>query len=185
MRYPAAETEKKHKRIVTQGARLFRERGFEDVTVGEVMKAAGLTHGAFYNHFDSKEALMTECVESLCSVVDGFVRHFDPSAAGLDAYRQHYLSPTHRDSPGAGCLMAAVGPEASRDPALKASMTTYLRSYFETLTSHFPWSSKRRARSQAIRLYASMVGAIVLARAVDDEDLSKEILAEMRDALST
>jgi len=68
MRYPAAETAEKHERILDEAARLFREQGFSGVSVSEIMKATGLTHGPFYNHFDSKEELMAEsrrCAESL------------------------------------------------------------------------------------------------------------------------
>src|SRR5271155_3143577 len=75
MRYPAAETAEKHERILNEAARLFRERGFSGVSVSEIMKATGLTHGPFYNHFDSKEELMAE------SVVHGFQRTLD----GLNA----------------------------------------------------------------------------------------------------
>src|SRR5260370_3939720 len=92
MRYPATETAEKHDRIVQEASRLFRERGFEDVTVAEVMKKAGLTHGAFYSHFESKEALMAAAVEyCLQRVLRGLEKSF-PTLEGKQAYVGVYLT---------------------------------------------------------------------------------------------
>jgi TetR/AcrR family transcriptional repressor of nem operon len=111
MRYPANETAAKHERIVREASRLFRERGFEDVTVAEVMKAAGLTHGAFYNHFDSKEALMAAAVEYAMQRTLHGVKGSFKSVGGRRAYLDRYLSTKHRDTPEAGCAMAALSSE--------------------------------------------------------------------------
>ncbi len=178
MRYPAAETAEKHARIVEQAGRLFRERGFSGVSVGEIMKETGLTHGPFYNHFASKEALIAESLAQASRMSLAGVAGASPNAAGKAAYIASYLSPAHRDAPGAGCLMAALGCDISREPGVRPTFTTHLKTTLERMASHFPWSSKRHERRDTIRTLSAMVGAMVLARAVDDEALSEEILRE-------
>src|SRR6266404_3508417 len=125
MRYPATETARKHKKIIREAARLFRERGFSGVSVSEIMKATGLTHGPFYNHFASKEALMAASIEhaSAKSLADLDARK--ASADQMIAYVETYLSAAHRDAPGAGCLMAALASEIRQEPAVRASFTTH------------------------------------------------------------
>ena len=113
MRYPAEETDAKHERIVKEASRLFRERGFENVSVGEVMKAAGLTHGAFYAHFGSKEELQAAAVAYGQKVSLERVQRSKNKKA-KESYVDRYLSPLHRDNPGDGCTMAALGQEVSR-----------------------------------------------------------------------
>src|SRR5271156_369526 len=116
MRYPASETAEKHKRILTEAARLFRERGFDGAGVADIMQAAGLTHGAFYAHFPSKDALEAEAVEQAFAQSDRKIYKLtanadDPKSAFLDSY----LSVAHRDHPGSGCAIATLGPEVARD----------------------------------------------------------------------
>ena len=183
MRYPAAETAEKHTRILEQASSLFRRRGFSGVSVGEIMRATGLTHGPFYNHFASKEALLAETIEhaSAQSLAD-----MDAACAGPDgahAYVRGYLSARHRDAPEQGCLMAALGPEISREPAVRAAFTRHLNAALARWERYFPWRTKKTARQESIRLVAAIVGAIVLARAVDNEALSDEILREVRASL--
>jgi TetR/AcrR family transcriptional repressor of nem operon len=184
MRYPAAETAEKHARIVEQASRLFRERGFGGVSVGEVMKEAGLTHGPFYNHFASKEALIAECLAHVSSVALEGVDAASPDAAGKAAYLAAYLSEAHRDAPGAGCPIAALAPEIGREPGVRGVFTAHVRSTLERLAARFPWSSKKHARRDAILALGAMAGALMLARAVDDEALSREILRETLAALA-
>src|SRR6516162_3927527 len=92
MRYPAKETAAKHERIVKEASRLFRERGFEDVTVGEVMKTAGLTHGAFYAHFGSKQELGKAAVAYGQALSADRVRGRGATKKGRQAYAERYLS---------------------------------------------------------------------------------------------
>src|SRR5271167_199774 len=121
MRYPVEETAAKHERIVKEASRLFRERGFENVSVGEVMKAAGLTHGAFYAHFRSKEELQAAAVAYGQEVsLDRLQRSRRKKSKG--SFTDAYLSPWHRDNPGDGCTMAALAQEVARStPELKAA----------------------------------------------------------------
>src|SRR5215468_6197900 len=122
MRYPADETAEKHERIVKEASRLFREQGFQKVSVGEVMKAAGLTHGAFYAHFGSKEELQAAAVAYGQKVsLDRMHRSNSKKSKETDADR--YLSRWHRDNPGDGCTMAALAQEVARStPEVKAAL---------------------------------------------------------------
>jgi TetR/AcrR family transcriptional repressor of nem operon len=180
MRYPASETAEKHARILDAAARLFRERGSAGVSVSEIMQATGLTHGAFYNHFASKDALMAESFAHASSKSLEALTQAQQSPQDMIAYVQKYLSAAHRDTPGEGCLMTALGSEIPREPTAQSGFTAYVRTTIEKLTAHFPWPSKRSARRDSIRMLSTMVGAVILARAVNDGELSDEILREVR-----
>jgi len=174
MRYPAEETAAKHERIVKEASRLFRERGFENVSVGEVMKAAGLTHGAFYAHFGSKEELQAAAIAYGQKVSLERVQRSN-SQKSKESYADRYLSPRHRDNPGNGCTMAALASEVARStPELKAAFEQGLEDIL---------SAKGRDRKEAIFQAAAMMGGIVLARAVQDPRLSDEILRSVRQKL--
>jgi len=183
MRYPAAETAEKHERILQAASRLFRERGFSGVSVAEIMKATGLTHGPFYNHFASKEALMAESLELAMRASFEDLGAVPGTAQGKAEYIQRYLSTRHRDTPGKGCSMASLATEVCREPAVRAPFTRQLKALVDKTASHLPWRSKRHAREESIRAISSMVGALVLARAVDDDAFSEEILKAMQHGL--
>ena len=171
MRYPAEETAAKHERIVKEASRLFRERGFKNVSVGEVMKAAGLTHGAFYAHFDSKEELQAAAVAHGIRVSLGRLQRSN-SKKSKGSFADLYLSRWHLDNPGDGCTMAALAQEVARStPELKAAFERGLENIL---------SAKRGDRKQAIFWVAAMIGGVVLARAVQDPRLSDEILSSVR-----
>jgi TetR/AcrR family transcriptional repressor of nem operon len=172
MRYPAKETAGKHDRIVKEASRLFRERGFENVTVSEVMKAAGLTHGAFYAHFGSKEELQEAAVAYGQGVSAGRARSHGPTKKGRRAYTDRYLSSSHRDNPGGGCTMATLAQEVARsEPEIKAA---FERGFEEIL------SARGGDRNEMIFQTAALLGGVVLARAVQDPRLSDEILESVR-----
>jgi TetR/AcrR family transcriptional regulator, transcriptional repressor for nem operon len=175
MRYPVEETAAKHERIVKEASRLFRERGFENVSVAEVMKAAGLTHGAFYAHFASKEELQAAAVAYGQKVsLERVQRSKKRTAKG--SFTDRYLSPLHRDNPGDGCTMAALGQEVARStPELKAA---FERGLEELL------SAEGGDRKDAIFQTAALLGGVVLARAVQDPRLSDEILASVRQKIA-
>ena len=174
MRYPVEETAAKHERIVKEASRLFRERGFENVSVGEIMKAAGLTHGAFYAHFGSKQELEAAAVAYGQKVSLERVQR-SKTKKNKRSYADRYLSPRHRDSPGDGCTMAALGQEVARStPELKAA---FERGLEEIL------SAEGGDRKEAIFRTASLLGGVVLARAVQDPRLSAEILRSVRQRL--
>jgi TetR/AcrR family transcriptional repressor of nem operon len=182
MRYPPEETAEKHRRILEQAARLFRERGFAGVSVSEIMKATGLTHGPFYNHFASKEALMSEALGALSERNLAFL---DQTVAqkGLAGYLDGYLSREHVEHAGQGCLMTALAVDSAKEPATRPAFTAHVKASIARLMRHGRARKEEAARAEAIMALASMVGAVVLARAVDDAALGDEILAAVRTQL--
>jgi TetR/AcrR family transcriptional repressor of nem operon len=176
MRYPAKETAARHDRIVQEASRLFREKGFENVTVSEVMKAAGLTHGAFYAHFGSKQELEAAAIAYGQALSASRARKYGATKKGGRSFVDQYLSSRHRDNPGDGCTMAALAQEVARStPELK---TAFERGLEEIL------STRGRDRKQAIFQAAVLVGGVVLARAVQDTRLSDEILETVREKVN-
>ena len=180
MKVTREEAQRNRERIVEAAARRFRERGFEGIGVADLMKEAGLTHGGFYGHFDSKEQLMAEALaHAQASSRELWARraasHPDDPVAAL---ARMYLSPRHRDDPGNGCVMAALATDAARQgPAVRGAFSEGLRASFTFLSGLFTGATARVRRRKAIATYASWVGALVLARAAaDDPALSKEIL---------
>lgn len=182
MRYPKSETAEKHQRILIEASRLFREKGFNGVTVSQIMQATGLTHGPFYNHFKSKESLMAACIEYAAKESLQEMGEHSNSPESMVEYVQRFLSIEHRDSPGTGCLMSALGGEVRNEISTQKHFSDYLLGVIEMMSDHFPWPAEQDARGDSIRMLSSMVGAMVLARAVDDDELSEEILGEVRSA---
>jgi len=161
-------------RILDAASRLFRERGFDGVTVSEVMRAAGLTHGAFYGHFASKDDLIAQTVAHALA----------PSGSegtDLAAWMDAYLSPHHRDRAATGCPTASLASLLRhQSPGARAALTEGLRGQLDRLASAVPGTDAAEQRRAAIGSWAAMVGAVILARAVVDPALSDEILAETR-----
>ena len=186
MRYPASQTAEKHERILREAARLFRERGFDGAGVADIMKAAGLTHGAFYAHFPSKDVLEAEAVERAFVQSDKGIYALtadasDPTRAFLDSY----MSTAHRDHPGSGCVIAALGSEIARDSAARSPFPQRVKHMIEGMAGRFQWKRKGAARRDSIHLLSAAVGALTLARAVDDPRLSDEILKSVHDSLAS
>jgi TetR/AcrR family transcriptional regulator, transcriptional repressor for nem operon len=184
MRYPPSETAEKHERILKEASQLFRERGFSDVSVSEIMQASGLTHGPFYNHFASKEALMAECIVHAMKASLKGVKAAGRSTESREKYIHRYLSTAHRDTAGEGCVMAALGGQIRQEPAVRGPFTECLKSIIDNMSSWFPSRSKQASRNRSIQALTSMVGALILSRAVDDPVLSEEILREVREGLT-
>jgi TetR/AcrR family transcriptional repressor of nem operon len=161
-------------RILEEAGRLFREKGFESVSVSEVMKAAGLTHGGFYGHFASKDDLIAE---SLCHMLATSLRE----PRDFDRFADGYLSETHLANASTGCPTAALASEtAHREPAARAAMTAGLSRQLDSLARTVPQTDASTARREAIGRWSAMVGAVILARASDDPALASELLRETR-----
>jgi TetR/AcrR family transcriptional repressor of nem operon len=183
MKVSREEAARNRERIVEAAARLFRERGFEGVGVAELMKDVGLTHGGFYGHFESKDDLMAQsCERALEHSLERWRKRAEASPdEPLAAITDGYLTTRHRDDPGTGCLLAALGSDVSRQgPAVRRAVTDYLNSAFDVLTRLVPGKTRAARRRKALAAYASLIGAMVMARAVDDRALSQEILEAVR-----
>jgi TetR/AcrR family transcriptional repressor of nem operon len=167
-------------RILDAASRLFREKGFDAVSVAEVMKAAGLTHGGFYGHFDSKDDLVAQAIGHIFTVQEAGQGE-QGGRDGLAGYLDAYLSPWHRDRVGDGCPTAALVADIRRQAAAaRAAMTDGFRSQIDRVAAVMPAGDPARTRRQAVGTWAAMVGAVVLARAIDDPVLSEEILSQTR-----
>lgn len=179
MKVSRVEAEQNRERIIDVAAKLFRERGFDGIGVADLMKSAGLTHGGFYRHFASKEDLMEQaCTRALEDSLAALQQVAERDGEnGLSTIASTYLSPEHRNRPGEGCILAALGAESARHGSkLRSTFTQGARTVIDLLTQLVPGKSKRVKRERALAAYASMLGAVVLARAVDDAELSDEIL---------
>jgi len=164
--------------IVATAAALFRERGFDGVSVAEVMQGAGLTHGAFYGYFPSKDALAAEAAaHAMGESIERWQSLLDDGSLGLTALVDRYLSPLHRDRPAAGCAIAAVGSEVRRqDAATRKAFAAGMMNEVELLASYLPGRPEERRR-KAIAIVAQLVGGMIMARAAGKTALSEEILA--------
>ena len=187
MKVSREQAARNRERILDTAAQLFRERGFEGIGVADTMKAAGLTHGAFYGHFSSKEDLIAQaCVRSFSRSHERWSKMAgrtpdDP----LSSIVRSYLTPRHRDDPGTGCALAALGPDIARHGSgVRRTVADGLRSAFSLLSGVVPGKSEAARRRKAISTYASLVGAMIMARAVDDRALSQEILDAVRASVS-
>jgi TetR/AcrR family transcriptional regulator, transcriptional repressor for nem operon len=179
MKVSRAQAAEHRERILATAARRFRERGFEGIGVADLMKEAGLTHGGFYGHFSSKADLIAEAsARGLAQSLARWGKVADRAPDDpLSAVAGAYLTSGHRDNPGAGCVLAALGPDVSRQGrAVRRSVTGYVRSACDLLAKLVRGKSKAARRQKAISTFATLVGAMVVARAVDDRALSQDIL---------
>ena len=187
MRRTRAAAAANRARIVGEAARQFRDRGFDGIGVAELMRGVGLTHGGFYGHFADKQELMELAVRQAVAEMLDVWRARAEAAPGdpLRAITDPYLAREHRDQPGSGCLMAALGPEVARQaPPVRQAVTECLGDVLDMLARQMPEADERTRRAAAIRTFASLVGGIVAARAVGDPALSDEILAAVREGLA-
>jgi TetR/AcrR family transcriptional repressor of nem operon len=174
-------------RIVETAARLFREKGYDGIGVSDLMKSAGLTHGGFYGHFDSKEDLLAEAAShALKKSVERWEGYLaEDRSTALGKISDGYLNPQHCQNPEKGCSVTALGADIARlGPKARHALAEGARGQVAVLQQLMPGEDSAEQRRQALARYAAMVGAIVLARAVDDEALSLEILAAVKAGLA-
>jgi TetR/AcrR family transcriptional regulator, transcriptional repressor for nem operon len=181
MKVSRAQVQQNRRRILDAAARLFRERGVDGVSVAEVMKAAGLTHGGFYGHFNSKEALVKEALVQ----VRPASRRTQAEKGSVFDYIKAYLGTEHRDDPGNGCPVAGLSSGAARASAdVRATLTAAIRNEIERLSAASQRATSAQRRRAAIACYSAMVGAVVLSRIVDDKEFSEEILFATRKSIA-
>lgn len=171
--------------VVQEASRLFRERGVDGVGVADIMAAVGLTHGGFYNQFASKDVLAGE------ACLSAFSRsHFtDPAnrPASLAAFASIYLQEGHVAAPGAGCPVPTFATDAAREASgspLRRSFTDGFSRMTDFVMSLTPGRGADRRRERALAAIAALVGAVTLARALEDPALADEVLSAVRKNLS-
>ncbi|WP_035856114.1 TetR/AcrR family transcriptional regulator [Cryptosporangium arvum] len=194
------QKQRNHDRIVEAAGRGFRARGVDGIGIADLMKAAEMTHGGFYNHFGSKDDLTREVIRqgfasSLTALADIRDEHPGSARAALDHLVDQYLSVLHRDHPEDGCASAALVTDTGRDDvATQAEYQQGLEGFFRAITDMMLENARQSgtglttasAREQAIALFSQLVGALVLARAVakSSPDRADEILAANRTRLT-
>jgi len=168
-----------HERIVNAAARAIRRSGYAGVGVADIMKDAGLTHGGFYAHFDSREAMLAEAADRAGAESVAAMERIASAARTQRALRSlltAYLSKAHLEGIETGCAVAALGSEMPRQaPEVRHAATRRIKEMIDLVARQSPDWGKRGAHERALFTVAAMVGALVLARAVDDARLSDEL----------
>lgn len=180
-RYEKGHKADTHRRVVEIAATRFRADGIDGVGVASLMSDAGLTHGGFYAHFSSKEALVKEAVIAAVASSSAFVAGEQNATAPLDlrAYIDFYLSPAHRDRVATGCAMAALAPEIARRPrATRNAFVKEAKRFIARIASGLPDAEESEENfAVAYGVFAQMMGSLQLSRAVSDKTLSDQLLA--------
>jgi TetR/AcrR family transcriptional repressor of nem operon len=183
-RQEAAET---RQRIVDAASRRFRESGIDSTALADLMAQAGLTHGGFYKHFESKEQVVLEALQGALEAMRESLTKKMEHASGnrcVNAALASYLSPEHRDDLGGGCFFVALASELSRGSDQMRDMATAgMIDFVDLIASHLTELPPAAAKKKALVIVSTMIGALTMARMVNDEKLSASILREARKAL--
>lgn len=187
MRYSKQHKIETHARIVRKASARLRQKGAHGIGVADLMKDAGLTHGGFYAHFKSREALL---IEALAYAMDRSTDHWRylseqvSSEGRLPAIVGHYLSAHHRDHPGGGCALATLGADVARESLkTRKAFAVKLEQMIDQLAGHGPDLPAAAARSRAMAALATLLGTILMARIAGSGALSEDILKAGRDAV--
>jgi TetR/AcrR family transcriptional repressor of nem operon len=186
MRYSREHKQETHDRIVRKASVRLREKGAHGIGVADLMKEAGLTHGGFYAHFDSREALV---IEAFGYAMDRAMEHWRKRSDQVAPEKQlsqmveTYLSALHRDDPGHGCSIPSLGAEIAREsPKARKAFAGKLDEMIEMMADFIPDQPRKSARKQAIATLATMAGTMLLARIAGSSELSDEVLKAGRDS---
>jgi TetR/AcrR family transcriptional repressor of nem operon len=180
MRVSKERADRNHQQILRAAARLFRERGISGTGVDAITKDARLTHGGLYSQFGSKEAITAEAIRFAAGRGKRVWERAAQRKGGKQAFAEiarGYLSREHRDAPGNGCVVAALGPDIARQPrAVRDAFTGETKKAVEYLADQMPGGNSARRRENAIAAFCCMIGGLIMARAVSDEALSELVL---------
>ena len=179
---PSARTaakEASHERIVSVAAREIRRSGYDGTGVADIMKQAGLTHGAFYAHFASREAMLAEAAGRACADSAAVVAQLvakAPAEEALASMLRGYLSPEHRQNVESGCPLAALGSETPRQAAdVRRATTQHVKAMIDLVARQSPDWGQPGAHERALLTVSAMVGTLLLARAVDEPALADSL----------
>lgn len=187
MRYSKEHKQETHARIVKKASVRLREKGAHGIGVADLMKEAGLTHGGFYAHFDSREALV---IEAFAYAMDRSTERWrkiaeqTPPDKRLATIVESYLTPVHRDDPGHGCAVPTLGAEIAREsPKTRKAFAAKLEAMIDMMADQVLDVPRKVARKQAISALTTMMGTLVLSRIAGNGEFSDEILAAGREAV--
>ena len=186
MRYSREHKQETHTRIVRKASVRLREKGAHGIGVADLMKEAGLTHGGFYAHFDSRDALV---IEAFVYAMDRSLEHWRKLADDTSPEKrlvtivETYLSPTHRDDPGHGCAITSLGAEIAREsPKTRRAFAAKMEQLIELIADQIQDMPRKLARKQAMALLATMMGTLVLSRIAGSGEFSDEVLQAGKEA---
>jgi TetR/AcrR family transcriptional repressor of nem operon len=184
MRYPPKHKAENHEKILSMAARSFREHGGDSSGIGTVMKKVGLTKGGFYRHFESKDDLFVEAVaRAFDEMGRGMleVATSAPEGQALRAIIERYLSTRHANSPGMGCVFAALGPELARkSPSVRKRVEASREAYRERLLPFVPGQTREEKLAKFELLFPSMAGVLIAARLKSSPQGRERMLSEAR-----
>src|SRR5215470_12140139 len=184
MRYSQEHKAQNHENILSVAARSFREQGGDSSGIGAVMKKVGLTKGGFYRHFESKDDLFVEAVaQAFDEMGRGMleVAKSAPEGEALRAIIEYYLSARHANSPGTGCVVAALGPEFARKPlSVRKRIEASLHAYRERLLPFVPGQTREEKLATFGLLFSSMAGVLAMARVSSAPQRRERMLTEAR-----
>ena len=187
MRYSREHKLETHARIVKKASVRLREKGAHGIGVADLMKEAGLTHGGFYAHFVSREALVIEAFAYAMERSTERWRKLAEQTAPekrLATIVESYLTPVHRDDPGHGCAVPTLGAEIAREsPKTRRAFAAKLEQMIDVMAEQIPDVPRKAARKQAMAVLATMMGTLVMARVAGNGEFSAEILGAGRDAV--
>jgi TetR/AcrR family transcriptional repressor of nem operon len=187
MRYSKEHKFQTHARIVKKASVKLREKGAHGIGVADLMKDAGLTHGGFYAHFDSRDALVIEAFTHAMDRSTAKWRKLSdetPVEKRLSKIVNTYLAPVHRDDPGQGCAVPALAAEIARESAkTRRVFSRRMEQMIDMLADQFHGVPRKAARQQAMAALATMMGSLVMARVAGTSEFSDEILKSGRDAV--
>jgi len=184
MRYSLEHKAQNHEKILSVAARSFRESGGDSSGIGTVMKKVGLKKGGFYRHFKSKDDLFVEAVaRALDETGRGMeeVAKSAPEGKALRVIIERYLSTGHANSPGSGCVRAALGPELARKPLpVRKRIEVLLEAYRERLQPFMPGQTRDERLGKIRLLFSSMAGVLMMIRVTPDPQMREQRLMEAR-----
>jgi TetR/AcrR family transcriptional regulator, transcriptional repressor for nem operon len=189
MRYGEGHKQDTHRKLVKIAARMLREKGPDGFAVAELMQEAGLTHGGFYAHFESKEACVAEALSEIFAQLarrtQSFVEGLPPRHA-VATIIDLYVSPQHRDTPGDGCPVTSLNSDMPRQPpVVRDAFDAGVKTMVATMKKRLVAARIGDAESLAPAVLSAMVGAVSMSRAVSDKTLSDELLVAARDGIKT
>jgi TetR/AcrR family transcriptional repressor of nem operon len=187
MRYSREHKQETHARIVKKASVRLREKGAHGIGVADLMKEAGLTHGGFYAHFNSREALV---IEAFAYAMDRSTERWrkiaeqTPLDKRLATIVETYLTPLHRDDPGHGCAVPTLGAEIAREsPKTRKAFAAKLEQMIDMMADQILNVPRKAARKQAMATLATMMGTLVLSRIAGSGEFSDQILGAGREAV--
>ena len=191
MGHSKASKAETHTRLVAAAAARFKERGIDGISLADLMKDLKLTHGGFYKHFNSRDELVTEALQLALTQSGRAMRErlFDRAKPDVPGFVDFYLDESHRSGRAAGCAVAALAGDAPRKSAdVQAQFRAQIESNLEALTVALETGgaglASAEARATALLVLSALYGALMMARAVGDSPLSREVLQSVRKQLS-